>query len=143
MGYQISSYNNPFTVLQEKQRGALQALKASLCGTGTYSWASDSALKASRTLGQALEELGWDPSYRSDEDDTIIQLRFSREKLGDEDTWLKVIAPYVEAGSYIEVLGEERERWRWVFDGESMREVRARVIWDAEPEPEEQEAPDD
>ena len=39
------------------------------------------------------------------------------------------IAPYVEAGSYIEMYGEDGDKWRYVFDGKTVKEVYPKVEW--------------
>lgn len=52
---------------------------------------------------------------------------FDGEKIGDEFYLFKEIAEYVEAGSYIEYEGEDRHRFRYVFDGKTCKEVEAKV----------------
>ena len=51
------------------------------------------------------------------------------EKLGDDNVLFDAIAPFVKAGSYIEMSGEDGERWRWLFDGKNMVEKTATVTW--------------
>ncbi|MFX8696332.1 hypothetical protein ABTM58_19800, partial [Acinetobacter baumannii] len=41
--------------------------------------------------------------------------------LGGEEEFLKLLAPFVVAGSYIEMTGEDGAQWRYVFDGESVK----------------------
>lgn len=42
---------------------------------------------------------------------------------------LEQIAEFVEAGSYIEMSGEEGRRWRWVFDGKTCKQVFPVLTW--------------
>jgi hypothetical protein len=39
------------------------------------------------------------------------------------------IAPYVEENSYIEMVGEDGDRWRWVFKNGKCEEKYPEVIW--------------
>ena len=39
------------------------------------------------------------------------------------------IAPYVQDGSYIWMIGEDGSQWRWVFQSGVCREVNAKVEW--------------
>lgn len=60
----------------------------------------------------------------------IVRLDFEGQSLGDDDKLFGAIAPFVKAGSYIEMIGEDGERWRWLFDGATMVEKNATVSWD-------------
>ena len=44
--------------------------------------------------------------------------------------FLNKAAQYVKNGSYIEFVGEEGERWKFLFENGSMRTVYARLVWD-------------
>lgn len=61
-----------------------------------------------------------------------IELTYSGEKLYKEDEIFAEIAPYVEAGSWIEIDGE-REKWRYYFDGQSCWTVRPKITWEIPP----------
>lgn len=55
---------------------------------------------------------------------------FSGEKFGGyEESLFKCIAPYVNDG-YIEYLGEDGERWRYIFKNGRCREVYPEIIWE-------------
>lgn len=65
-----------------------------------------------------------------DDDGSIISLDFNGDKIAyDEDTIFQAIAPYVGDGSFIEMIGEDGERWRWVFEDGKCKEVRAKLTW--------------
>lgn len=59
-----------------------------------------------------------------------IEFESSDGKLGDEDILFNTIAPFVGEGSYIEMVGEDGEMWRWVFDGNTMKHVKPIITWD-------------
>jgi hypothetical protein len=50
-------------------------------------------------------------------------------KTGCQDVFLEALAPYVEAGSYIEWQGEEGEQYRFDFNGTSMTQRSGVVAW--------------
>lgn len=50
-------------------------------------------------------------------------------KKGDEDVLLQTLAPFIEAGSYMEWRGEDGYLYRWEFDGTTMTEKSGEVVW--------------
>lgn len=54
----------------------------------------------------------------NDEQD-VVDISFSGEKLGDEKQMFERIAPFVKTGSYIEFVGDEGEKWRIEFTEDS------------------------
>ena len=60
--------------------------------------------------------LGW--SCATDDAGNIASLWLEYTKIHDEDEWFDVIAPFVKPGSYIDMVGDDDESWRWFFDGE-------------------------
>lgn len=53
------------------------------------------------------------------------------EKLGDQEIWLPIIAPYMEDG-FIHMIGEEGNHWKWKFDHGRFRAVGSRIMFDDE-----------
>ena len=43
-------------------------------------------------------------------------------------TILYPVGPYVEAGSYVEMRGEDGARWRYVFDGKQCVRKEPKII---------------
>lgn len=86
------------------------------------------------TLKNQFETFCW--SIRSvGEGGDITRLWFVGEKWRDQDEPLKVIAPFVKHGSFVEMLGEDGERWRLTFWNGTLVEQKCRLVWDALPEP--------
>lgn len=50
------------------------------------------------------------------------------EKLGDDFEIFKIIAPFVNDG-YIEMIGEDGSKWRWVFENGECNEIYPSVEW--------------
>ena len=44
--------------------------------------------------------------------------------------FFNALAAFVVDGSWIEFTGEDGTKWRYVFDGERAKEIRAKVSWD-------------
>lgn len=90
---------------------------------GHFSWVDTSTLEKARNDLEALEEWRWDAGVNAAGD--IVSLDFTGEKLGDDLTMFKVIAPLVKQGSFIVMHGEDGESWRWYFNGETCLEQSA------------------
>jgi hypothetical protein len=65
-----------------------------------------------------LEAWRWDAEQ--DKAGNIDYLHFTGEKYGDDPKLFQAIAPFVRAGSYIQMRGEDGRTWRWCFDGQKM-----------------------
>ena len=74
-----------------------------------------------------LEEWGWSGRYDAGGD--VIGLEFDREKLGDEEMLFGALVPFVAPGGYIEMVGEDGDIWRWVFDGGTVSRVEPTLVW--------------
>ena len=51
-----------------------------------------------------------------------IGINFTENRLGDDEDILRAIAPYVESGSYIKMLGEDGKTWTWIFRNKELQE---------------------
>ena len=123
MGYSMSLQCIDCTVLDPA--GALQALKN--MPDIRYSWVNLREVRACATFAGALSVWRWDANPR--EEDTVELKSFEGEDSGSDFEMFKAIAPFVKSGSYIEMLGEDGERWRWVFDGTTCKEVYSTLVW--------------
>lgn len=125
-----------FEIKKDNHAKALEAIK-SLAGKETisdgsgrhFSWVDTEDFIEATSLYDAIAVWGWEPE-EAERGGDIIGISFIREKLGDEEVLFNAIAPYVEADSYIEMQGEDGERWRWVFDGKICKEVSAKIVWE-------------
>jgi hypothetical protein len=75
-----------------------------------------------------MEELRWPIEY--DTEGNIVDVEFNGEKYWDDEVIFEAIAPFVKDGSYIQMQGEDGERWRWVFWNGRMRQITSHVLWD-------------
>jgi hypothetical protein len=58
-------------------------------------------------------------------------LWFDGDRMCDEiEVFLKVVAPFVKKGSFIEMEGEDGGIWRWVFNGKTFKEQEGKVSFE-------------
>ena len=145
MGYCMSMRDSKIRIPASKHDRCLAAIRA-LSGRGTayyssgghYSWVRTHEFANATTLREALAAWRWvDPNQDltnpdNDKSKDIEELYFSGEKLGDDEILMNAIAPYVEAGSYIEMVGEDADYWRWYFDGEGCYHQEGHVVYTEE-----------
>jgi len=85
------------------------------------------AKNVSRVEGELLNMID---SINKDEEGNIVGVEVQREcKLWDQQEILNGIAPFVRKGSFLEILGEDGDRWRWVLDGEKCYKVTPTITW--------------
>lgn len=126
MGYCIYQHESSFFIPADKVAEAVKALKA--MPEKHYSWVND--FQSLKTLAEIMRE--WRYPVEFDDHGNVTAIFFEGEKIGDEVQLFETLAPFVKAGSFIEMSGEDGARWRWEFDGKTMNENEARVVWDNE-----------
>lgn len=133
MGYHMSQVRSEFFIAAADMHKVLTAVQGlygreSISdGSGRhFSWVPHDFHKINDPW-QILRAWRWSPEL--DENMNVVDLGFTGEKLGDEEILFDAIAPYVKKGSFIEMSGEEGERWRWVFDGKTHQESHPTITW--------------
>lgn len=131
MGYYMEQRDSDFTIKQENIQRAWDALiKLFENGKRDYSWVDTRSVLEAGSFRDAMEEARWVIYYDNNRED-VCGILFNGEKYGgDEVIILGAIAPYVENGSYIEMLGEDGEIWRWVFNDGCIEEKNAKIVWE-------------
>lgn len=135
MGYYITIRDSNFKIKKENFDAALAAIK-SLAGKETiedsggrhFSWVNPEFVN-SKTLENAIKSWRWEPLMDKETGD-VDGLEFDGKKYGDEEVLFAALAPYVEPDSFIEVMGEEGEMWRWFFDGKKLITQEAKITWE-------------
>lgn len=81
------------------------------------------------SFAELMAECWWSVEY--DEDENVVGITFEGEKQGYcEEEALEVIAEYVKEGSYVEMKGEDGERWKWEFRNGKLETIRGKVVWE-------------
>lgn len=130
MGYCMSQVDAKFHIKRENFTNARKAIQ-SLHGKERisdsigkhFSWIDKDFYKINN-FAKIMEEWRWEVHIHDDESG-VDDIEFTGEKLGDDKILFDAIAPFVEAGSYIVMRGEEGEFWKWTFDGKTCKEVQA------------------
>lgn len=135
MGYCMRMRDGRFAIKAEHKGRALQ-LARGLLGQETisdasgphFSWVDRDRMAAAATIEEMLREWRWEPEV--DDDGSIVGVEFEGEKLGDDMRLWEAIAPAVAEGSFIEMVGEDGEHWRWVFLGGTCVEQHGSVTYE-------------
>lgn len=149
MGYRIEFKAARFHINANQKAQALKTLKRLRPTSGggwsngrkEWSWVSQDQVTKAETLEAALEE--WRFPVKADAEGNIISIYFDGEKLGDEDQLFKELAPFVKSGSFIEMGGEDGDRWRWTFTNGTFKTVHSEITWPEDDEDEDDEDEDD
>ncbi len=118
MGYDVRMIESRFFLPYEREREALQALRAFARRAGT-----------GETLKDILIELGWSPTFDDDGNVTRLAPRYESVSERDEEA-LHVLVPFVELDSYLQMQGHDGEVWRWVFTANKVKRVPGRIVFD-------------
>ena len=138
MGYFMSQMQAKFKIKKENQEKALAAIKTLMnktdlmSGGGTerkwfFSWVDTDRVKNANNLISALRAWRWDAEC--DDNGDIVDIRFVGENLGDDEQMLNAIAPFVEEGSYIQMIGEDNSIWQWLFKNGTCVEVPGHLVF--------------
>lgn len=109
-----------FLIKQVHRAAALRFLKQMVFRVGSYGQVDSEVAESWQTLEEAFRSWRWEPECNEALD--IVKLSFTGEGLGDDDLLFNRLGPFVQPGSYIEMMGEGGNKWRWVFeDGDVTR----------------------
>lgn len=115
MSYGIQQLDTCMYIPIDKQEIAVKAVKE-LSSKCNLSWVDQEKLKRLTMLADVLECCRWLANL--DSQGNITGLEFLSDRLGEDELIFGALAPSVQAGSYILVIGEDKNVWKWSFDGE-------------------------
>lgn len=136
MGYCINQVDSKFRIPAARKAEALAIMKTmdpAQKGAGywdgrrQWSWVDQANVNKANSLEEAMTEWRYVPTV--DAEGNITDVTFEGQKLGQEDVLFALLAPFVEEGSFIEMEGEDRSVWRWIFKGGVVKEVSPTVEW--------------
>jgi len=138
MGCNMNQVGSEFTIKAEHRKAVFKAIQG-LTSKPTilparpgqparFSFVEIEEIEAAKTLEELFEVWFWEIEEQ-DQFSDITGIDCTGEKLGDDALFFRTIAPFVKAGSYIEMTDDEGDRWRWVFDGKTCKEVQADIVW--------------
>jgi hypothetical protein len=118
MGYKMDQDDTEFFISKDKFNKVIDAIHNLKLKNKSFQWVSDSFYKI-KNIKEIFDSSG-----------SINNITFIGEKLGDDDVLFDAIAPYVRAGSYITMRGEDGAIWRWSFKGLSCIEEYGKIIFE-------------
>ena len=155
MGYCIEKEEGSIKIKKENMKGLLQRLSDYFATGEDLRWCDsfkfdDIDLTRFNVDDESIaEEHSWNEDYEEDddkfsisqiweeflrygiieEDEYYVIVDFYGEKLGDDDIFFKLIAPYCEDG-YFQFLGEDGDRFRYIVKDGKFDEKFATVSWE-------------
>jgi len=127
MSYNMSQMKNNFFIDKDKIPSAWSdALNLFREGNqiGYYRY---SEFENAKSFDEFMLICDWEIAF--DDDGNCDYIRFYGEKYSDGEILFEALAPYVKEGSYIQMLGEEDDMWRWVFSDGKVTEKKPTIIW--------------
>lgn len=118
-----------FRIRRENQEKAYRALLKYVNQSPDLGYQHEDSLDLMDNLDGIFESLGWSCVFDPDENYDITALAFDNDELGEEQGWMSAIAPYVEAGSHIDMFGGCLRIWSWCFDGKKMRTYEGEIVY--------------
>lgn len=114
-----------FLVFPDKVEAAFKAVKNS-----TLPQEVIADLTAGGTFKKVLTRAGFGIGQTSGEN-TVLQGFIFKEVLGEyNEDFLKIIAPFVMSGSYIELRDMFGNLYRWKFDGSTCKKIHQKIVWE-------------
>lgn len=83
-----------------------------------FSWMDANYPAKCPTFESILTELGFELFFNDNGDLTRV---YYSNKIGSEEHFFNVIAPYIADGGYVDWVGEDNTSWRWVFRNGKMK----------------------
>ena len=125
MGYEISLMDQSFYIAKENINGALCAInKTAEEFKEKYSY----NIEIHSHIYEAFNYHSY--HVAEDNDGNIIDINYESYKLRDEFEFLfKPVALFVKDGSYIQMLGEDGQMFRWVFNNGVCEEIYPKIVW--------------
>jgi hypothetical protein len=134
MGTSMNQGDTNITIPKDKLPAATEAIKIWARGMERVRWVSDSDIEEATDFAGVIKALCWE--VETDEFGNINHLSLAdMDRSGDEDKWLRVLAPFVDAGSYIHI--EYAGEWvSYAYDGIQCHELAGAVVFHERGSPE-------
>lgn len=125
MSYTMKQSDTQFFMDKSELEPARRAIVAAM---SSFDWFKK---RDALTLEAAAAQFGW--ALEFDDNDNVIGIEHLREYAGREKMLFETMAPYIRTGSFIQMIGEDREVWRWYFDGVTCTELKPTITWQMRP----------
>lgn len=121
MGYSISLVESCCFIPKKKIQEAVQVLRTFQESGRSLQWERGEEW---HTLKEALRNYRWGSTSH---EGNLYVTEFLGQSLGQDDKLFRLLAPFMQDNTYLLMLGEDGEVWKWVFKRGEMHEIRP--IW--------------
>lgn len=128
MGYCVSQRDSSFAIKAINIPSALMALHAYVDKVNEGCPHPAGYFKKLDDFCEQLGDFDWNVEV-DDKSGDINYIWFTGDRLGREEEFFDAIAPYVEAGSYIDMEGEDGFIWRWRFNDKKCTEYPGSIVF--------------
>lgn len=130
MGYCIYHEEGNIKFKKENMKKILNKLSDYFNNGGELRWVNGFNIADIKDIDDVLGGIWEDLRYKiKGHGDYYIITDFIGDKLGDDDTLFKLIAPYCEDG-YLQFCGEDGDHFRFVIENGNFKEKFAKIIFD-------------
>lgn len=129
MGYCMYQFKTKFRLDKDRVPKAFEDL---CCYDNRIRVANEDNEKKYKNIDEVLLNYDWYFDY--DLEDNVIDITFDGDKYRGDEEMLNILAPYVEKGSYIVMIGEDSYIWCWYFDGKKCESYNAVLSFNELPE---------
>lgn len=112
MGYCIEMKESNILIKKEKQEELLHELNNWAKSKNCIMWANKYELENETDLEDFFGEMRYECEFK---EQNIVDLCFYGEKLGNDMQFFEIVLKYSKDGSYIEMLGEDGDLWRYQY----------------------------
>ncbi len=131
MGYYIQQQDQRFAIKQDIFENVIQAIKGMTDVNDNdwrFAWVDTDKVLNAKDIKSIFSAWRWDVEFDNNGD--INHIQFIGEKLGDDEYFFSMIAPYVAPESFIEMRGDDGNLWRWIFKNGTYINKKAVITWD-------------
>lgn len=121
MSYTMEQKETQFFMDSSNLEPARKAILATMSG---FDWFKK---RNALTLEAAVAQCGW--ALEFDDEDNVNGIEHLRDYEDYEDRLFNALAPYVWPGSFIQMVGEDGELWRWIFDRSKCTKRSPTITW--------------
>lgn len=128
MGYGMQQLDSDFRIKHENFQQALNAIQS------MYDETNRNCIRKYSVEDSLPDELDeWDWQVEVDKAGDITGVCFVGDRMGSELDLFTAIAPYVENGSYINMIGDDLWIWQWYFDDGIVMTYRGEIVFPESP----------
>lgn len=125
MGYYAHSNESDLLILKDRQAALIDHVKE-------Y-YDEDARVQSVKDVPDLFAEFGLSAEFNENMDIDAVWFEYQKFRSEELESFMGVIAPYVEPGSYITFCGEDDCLWAYYFDGLGYKEYGGHIAFPGMP----------